>query len=185
MDLFSIQAAPPDPTNTSPEAPPTGPSSSLQPTPEQIAAARAWTLALMRPPTPDEPEPSQPTEREVMPQSDDAGGAVPPPSTTTRSGTYIPAPTIEVATQALADIKLILRPPRDSGAGYKDPKLPETRRTRLEKMRMFLWTYVDSKGGQGWMAASAETARAYEGGPWLAGRLRKWTRAFIADGTLP
>jgi hypothetical protein len=39
------------------------------------------------------------------------------------AGQYVPPPTVAEATSALVDLKLILRPPRNSGGGYKDPKL--------------------------------------------------------------
>ncbi|KDQ12006.1 hypothetical protein BOTBODRAFT_428962, partial [Botryobasidium botryosum FD-172 SS1] len=35
----------------------------------------------------------------------------------------LPAPTIDAAAQALVDIKHVLKPPQDSGPGYKDPEL--------------------------------------------------------------
>ncbi|KAG2758100.1 hypothetical protein P692DRAFT_201696756 [Suillus brevipes Sb2] len=47
---------------------------------------------------------------------------------------------------------------------------------------MFLWNYTDSANNYpGWMAASLKTAHAYEKGPWLAGRLREWVRAYCKD----
>ncbi|KAJ8593735.1 hypothetical protein M405DRAFT_730919 [Rhizopogon salebrosus TDB-379] len=52
---------------------------------------------------------------------------------------------------------------------------------------MFLWNYTDSMSkSSGWMAASLKTAHAHEKGPWLAGRLREWVRAYCKDrGDLP
>ncbi|KAJ6620385.1 hypothetical protein B0H10DRAFT_1946184 [Mycena sp. CBHHK59/15] len=47
-------------------------------------------------------------------------------------------PTIEEAQAALKAIGLILRPPRDTGAGYKKSKLDLLLRTRLEWMQSFL-----------------------------------------------
>jgi hypothetical protein len=95
------------------------------------------------------------------------------PHTPSDPGHFVPPPTIEEATCALADIKVMLRPPCDSGkGGYKDPQLDRLLRTRLEKMSMFLWNYVDTRNGpNGWMGASLKTAKAFEKGPWLAGRL--------------
>jgi hypothetical protein len=91
-------------------------------------------------------------------------------------------PTINEARLALVDLKLILRPPRSSGWGHKDPKLDLLLRTRLERMQMFLWNYTDSMSkSSGWMAASLKTAHAHEKGPWLAGRLREWVRAYCKD----
>jgi hypothetical protein len=98
------------------------------------------------------------------------------------AGQFTPPPTVEEATLALADLKLILRPPRNSGRGHKDPKLDLLLRTRLERMQMFLWNYTDpANKGCGWMAASLKTAHAQEKGPWLAGRLREWVRAYCKD----
>ncbi|KDQ11231.1 hypothetical protein BOTBODRAFT_162994 [Botryobasidium botryosum FD-172 SS1] len=46
---------------------------------------------------------------------------------------------------------------------------------------MFLWFYVNHKDGLGWTAASKRAAEAFEGGEWMANRIRKWSRDFIAD----
>jgi hypothetical protein len=98
------------------------------------------------------------------------------------AGQYSPPPTIDEAAIALKDIRLMLNPPRASGIGYKDPKLDSLLQSRLEKMRMFLWNYIDpSNKTRGWQAASLQTARAFEKTTWLAGRLRQWTRAYILD----
>jgi hypothetical protein len=103
-------------------------------------------------------------------------------STPVLAGQFIPPPTINEARLALVDLKLILRPPRSSGWGHKDPKLDLLLRTRLERMQMFLWNYTDSMSkSSGWMAASLKTAHAHEKGPWLAGRLREWVRAYCKD----
>lgn len=59
------------------------------------------------------------------------------------AGQYSPPPTIDEATAALKDIRLMLRPLRASGIGYKDPKLDSLLRSQLEMMRMFLWNYID------------------------------------------
>ena len=98
-------------------------------------------------------------------------------------GQFIPPPTTDKAMQALADLKAILRPPRDSGkGGYKVLKLDQLLQSHLKKMSMFLWNYIDmSKRPNGWMGMSLKTAKAFQKGPWLAGRLREWTRAFIND----
>jgi len=97
---------------------------------------------------------------------------------------WSPPPSVEVAAKALSDLKRILRPPRKSGAGYKDPKLDAVFRGRLERMWMFLWNYTDSQSGcRGWSDASETTARAFDGGPWMASRLRKWSHDFIDDRT--
>ncbi|KDQ17862.1 hypothetical protein BOTBODRAFT_541926 [Botryobasidium botryosum FD-172 SS1] len=124
---------------------------------------------------PTECSPSEPVSNVINASSGASSNASPP------TMMYKPPPTIEAATLALQDLKDILHPPRKSGAGYKDPKLDPYVRERLEKLRMFLWNYTDKDGDQKWMAASLRAAHAYEAGPWLAGRLRKWAHAFILD----
>ncbi|KDQ15030.1 hypothetical protein BOTBODRAFT_92071, partial [Botryobasidium botryosum FD-172 SS1] len=77
----------------------------------------------------------------------------------------------------------ILKPPRDSGSGHKDPGLDLLLRSRLEKMRMFLWFFINHKDGLGWTTASKKATEAFERGEWMANRIRKWSRNFIADRT--
>jgi hypothetical protein len=49
-------------------------------------------------------------------------------------------------------------------------------------MSMFLWNYIDtSEQPNGRMGASLKMAKAFQKGPWLAGRLREWTQAFVND----
>ncbi|KAF7369510.1 hypothetical protein MVEN_00280800 [Mycena venus] len=99
------------------------------------------------------------------------------------------APTIEEAQAALKAITLLLRPPRNTGAGYKRCDLPLYTRTRLEWVASFLHLYtsnhrpvpgqqpVNSK----WISASLAAAHAAQKGPWTARRLRQWARAFMKD----
>ncbi|KAF7357933.1 hypothetical protein MVEN_00839800 [Mycena venus] len=99
------------------------------------------------------------------------------------------APTIEEAQAALKAINLLLRPPRNTGAGYKRCDLPLYTRTRLEWVASFLHLYtsnhhrvpgqqpVNSK----WISASLAAAHAAQKGPWTARRLRQWVRAFMKD----
>ncbi|KAJ7626704.1 hypothetical protein B0H17DRAFT_862143, partial [Mycena rosella] len=98
-------------------------------------------------------------------------------------------PTIEEACKVLKALARILRPPRDSCAGYKNPKLNLLTRTRYEWLKSFLHIYSsddrpignrDAKAAR-WMAALLEAAHAAQKGPWLARRLREWARAFIGD----
>jgi hypothetical protein len=97
------------------------------------------------------------------------------------AGVFVPAPDRGEAAAALADLRLVIAPLRDTGIGHKDPKLDLLLRGRLEKMRMFLWMYTDPINPCGWQDASLRTAKAYEKGGWLAGRLREWARAYILD----
>ena len=98
------------------------------------------------------------------------------------TGQYLPPPTIEEAAAALKDIELMLKPPQDLGKGYKDPKLNLLLCSWLEKMKMFLWNYIDpSNKTHGWQAASLHTMQAFEKTVWLAGQLRQWVQAYILD----
>lgn len=97
------------------------------------------------------------------------------------AGQYIPPPSLVEAVSALDDLKLLIQPRRTSGIGHKDPHLDLLLRSRLEKMRMFLWNYTKPIGACRWQAASLMTANAYGKGTWLAGRLHEWTRAYILD----
>jgi hypothetical protein len=92
-------------------------------------------------------------------------------------------PNIATAKVAHDRIKHILRPPRNTGKGYKDPNLDLLTRNRLEAMRQFLYAYTNptSKVYNQWCAASLETARAMERGTWFARRLREWSNGIIAD----
>ncbi|KAH9924420.1 uncharacterized protein B0H18DRAFT_1119954 [Fomitopsis serialis] len=99
------------------------------------------------------------------------------------------APSLESAKAALADIKLLLRPPRKTGYGYKDPKLDRVLQERLEGMRRLLCTYTDPqsnsrygvRAGQNWISASLQVAKAEGAGPWHARVLRRRTQAYIRD----
>ncbi|KAJ7153288.1 hypothetical protein C8R46DRAFT_864380, partial [Mycena filopes] len=97
-------------------------------------------------------------------------------------------PSIDEAKAALKAINAMLRPPRDTGAGYKKCKLPLYSRTRLEWMASFLHIYTSDRsitgcepGSSRWIAASMEAAHAAQKGPWVARKLRQWSRAFISD----
>jgi hypothetical protein len=92
---------------------------------------------------------------------------------------YWPAPTVVSAKVAYDRIKKILRPPRDTGNGYKDPKLDLLLRSRLEAMKQMLWCYVnpESRTYDKWTASSLETATMFEKGPWFSRHLRQWAAA--------
>ena len=77
----------------------------------------------------------------------------------------------------------ILKPPRKTGRGHKDPELDNLFRGRLEGMRQFMWTYINPQSGATgqWKAASLKTANNLEKGDSHTKKLRSWTRAFIAD----
>jgi len=97
-------------------------------------------------------------------------------------------PTVGFARCALHDLNLILKPPRETGRGQKDARLPLTLRTRLEWMSSFLWIYTDDitpcSGGTDksrWTSASLQAAHAQQSTPYRARNLRKWSKAFIND----
>ena len=84
---------------------------------------------------------------------------------------------------ALADLTRILRPPRKSGSGYRDPQLDAVFRSRLEHMQQFLSAYLNPQSvtSNKWIAASLQVAISVQRKPWYARIIRKRTRAFIAD----
>ena len=92
-------------------------------------------------------------------------------------------PTLEATQAAHANIKAIIRPPWDTGGGYKDPGLDLLLRSRLESMQRFLWAYINVKSPfhKKWTMASLDIAHTAEKGLWFARRLREWTSAFIED----
>jgi len=79
----------------------------------------------------------------------------------TCKGNYSPAPTLEDAKSALDDLTTILKPPRKTGTGYKDPGLDLVLRKRLEEMEQFLWMYInpESVTYDQWMTASLKTVK--------------------------
>ncbi|EGO02428.1 hypothetical protein SERLA73DRAFT_150187 [Serpula lacrymans var. lacrymans S7.3] len=98
-------------------------------------------------------------------------------------GVFEPPPSIKEATLALDDLKTILRPPRHSGRGYKDPEFDLLFCSCLEGMQQFLWIYVGSTSEKQrcWQAASSRTAKNLEKGPYYARRLQDWIHGFIND----
>lgn len=94
-------------------------------------------------------------------------------------------PSIEEALLALGDLRRILKPPRVTGKGYKDPDLKTVLRQRLEGMSQLLWTYCDPQSptyGK-WIAASVRVAGALQKKPRYARTVRQRARAFIEDHT--
>ncbi|KIK76572.1 hypothetical protein PAXRUDRAFT_18097 [Paxillus rubicundulus Ve08.2h10] len=88
-------------------------------------------------------------------------------------------PSIKSAQEALRDINLTLKPPRNTGHGHKDTRLPLSLRTRLEWMASFLWIYTDFRptsqvrgsANSHWTAASLQAAHAQQSNPWQARNL--------------
>src|SRR5882724_7084646 len=108
------------------------------------------------------------------------------PQTTPLSAGGIP-PTLDEARSALDVIKNILRPPRDTGGGYKHAKLDLLLRGQLKLMKMLLIKYEDILSRPGmpqldvWGATAIEVTKMAARGGWLARQLKKWTRTLIAD----
>lgn len=67
-------------------------------------------------------------------------------------------PSIYTAKKALVDIRLLLKPPRTKGGGYKDPDLDTFLCNRLEMMCLFLVAYTDPIHSHPWIAASLTAA---------------------------
>lgn len=104
--------------------------------------------------------------------------AAPSPTDHVFSG-YEPAPSIMGAQKAWEDIKLLLRPPRKSGRGYKPFTGDDELYDRMVQMRQLLHRYHTGVGG--WIELSIQVAEDWERGAARAKLLRAWTRAFIAD----
>jgi hypothetical protein len=98
---------------------------------------------------------------------------------------FVGPPSLEKARTALDDIETILKPPRMSGNGYKDPGLDSVLQACLEMMKRFLWTFIDDRNTLGWVASSLDTirkdGRGKTSGTYSARRLHKWTWAYVDD----
>jgi hypothetical protein len=96
---------------------------------------------------------------------------------------FQPPPSIEVAQEALDAIKKLLKPPRDTGGGFKASGLDDLLRERLLEMKQFLWVYTDPKSQSHgkWIMSSTVTAKSLEKKPWHARVIRGRVRAFIKD----
>ncbi|KIK74887.1 hypothetical protein PAXRUDRAFT_45218, partial [Paxillus rubicundulus Ve08.2h10] len=97
-------------------------------------------------------------------------------------------PIVESARRALHDLNLILKPPWETGRGYKDPRLPLTLQTRLEWMKSFLWIYTDDHtpcsketDKSCWSSASLQAVHAQQSTAYHAKNLQKWSKVFIND----
>ena len=84
------------------------------------------------------------------------------------SGIFVPPPTVEDAKLAYKDIQEILQPRRKTGAGHKDPGLDLLLRKQLDKIKLFLWAYINATGRRAWISASLQTAKIVGEGPWCA-----------------
>jgi len=93
------------------------------------------------------------------------------------------SPTIKEALVALTDLKPLLRPKQQTGAGYQDPDLDLWTRAWIEGMLSMLLMYTDSKSRtyDNWGASSCQTAIGMGRGLHCARHLRELCRAFIED----
>jgi hypothetical protein len=82
--------------------------------------------------------------------------------------------------QGMINLQQILKPPRKRGRGYINPAIDLVLRGRLESMQVLMRLFKRS-GYTRWEEASELAAKAAGRGPWLARRLREWTRAFLKD----
>jgi hypothetical protein len=85
---------------------------------------------------------------EAQPQvnSESSSGTMEKQGSAWGQGTFSPPPTIDEVVLALQDIKKILKPPRKTGPGYKDPEL-DLMFWWLEDMRQFMWMYINPNSG--------------------------------------
>jgi hypothetical protein len=135
-------------------------------------------LLPMARPTEEEEE-SDEEENEEMVEDDEPA---PWSQTPFVAGQYTPPPTVAEAASTLADLNLLLRPPRDSGGGHKDPNLDSLLCRCLERVQMFLRNYIDpTNKAPRWQAVSLKTAKAFGKTTWLAKWLREWAQAYILD----
>jgi len=96
------------------------------------------------------------------------------------------APSYSEAVAALTDLGTILRPKRDTGAGYKDPELDLWTRARLEGMQAMLRLFVGERSltYMHWGPSAYQAAITMGHGRHCARRLRELCRAYIADRTV-
>ena len=103
-----------------------------------------------------------------------------------RSGKKREAPTIILATNALQDLKTLLKPPRKTGRGYVEPDINPFIRIRMEGMQAMLNFFVTKQSTtfDAWGKSSLQAAIALGHGTDCARRLRKLCRQFIDNREL-
>jgi hypothetical protein len=96
-------------------------------------------------------------------------------------------PSIRSAAEALRDLKIMLKPRRATGRGYRDPQLDGWMRERFESMYTLLthYTSVLSPGYKAWMSASLLTATGKGKPTWWARQLRSVTKSYVLDRITP
>jgi hypothetical protein len=99
----------------------------------------------------------------------------------TKSGLFIPPPSIDDAKAALVDITIVLQPKRVNGNGHKPfTEGSDALRLRLTMMKMHLAMYT-APDSPGWITASLKTAHSFQKSSHTAKKLRSWARSFVAD----
>lgn len=135
-----------------------------------------------------EPDPSDPPTIHATASTRAQGPGLPIPDSDPKARQ---APSLEAAKAALADITVLLRPPRN-GYGYKEANLDHILQERLEGMRRLLCIYTaeassthshhgKQTGQTHWIVASLEVAKAEGLGPWHARCVRRRTQAYIRN----
>jgi len=87
-------------------------------------------------------------------------------------------PSLESAKLALCDLKNLLNPPCDKGHRPKVTGLTSILERCLSWMEYFLHTYVQ---GTGWSVAALQTAQFVGKGPYMARKVREWSKVYIQD----
>ena len=95
---------------------------------------------------------------------------------------FLCPPSPDEVEKCLRTLEALIKPKRKTGHGHRDPHLNLVLRARLETMATFLRIYK-MNGYLDWTGSSEVAAAAAGKGPWLARRLREWTRCLIQDET--
>jgi hypothetical protein len=90
-------------------------------------------------------------------------------------------PSVEDVKSASEHLSRILKPPRNTGRGYKDAHLDNYTRTRLESMHAMMHLYTNPKSAtfEHWTAASIQASTSIGKGVAHARNLCTWSRSFI------
>ena len=135
-----------------------------------------------------DPVPQEANSRDGEPGSSSRESAQPQDDTRwkdadKRDGHLRQAPTQLQAVDALKDLKEILRPPRKTGGGYKDPKIDPFVRIRMEGMQTMLNFYTNTRSMtfDKWGASACQAAVSLGRGQYCARQLAKLSKQFIQD----
>ncbi|KAF9513551.1 hypothetical protein BS47DRAFT_1362397 [Hydnum rufescens UP504] len=120
--------------------------------------------------------------------TDSEEGLNSPDRTTCSIHPFISAPKREDAAVAAAQLEKVMQPPRNKGAGHKDPGLDFPSQMQYEQMLMVLCTYgtkatafIDKKG---WIEASQWVLAAWNRGDSYTSCLQKWCCTYMLDLTM-